>query len=54
MKGCGDGEQLRDTPLLLAVYLSTMADLKNPELTDLIVDSIKDAILAHSDAPSLP
>jgi hypothetical protein len=29
-----------------------MADLENPDLAGLVVDSIKDAILAHSDAPS--
>jgi hypothetical protein len=53
MKGRGDGGQLRATPFfLLAVYLSAMADLENPDLTGLVVDSIKDAILAHSDAPS--
>jgi len=53
MKGRGDGGQLRATPLsVLAVYLSTMADLENPNLTGLIVDSIEDAILAYSDGPS--
>lgn len=38
--------------LMLAINLSTMADLENSDLTSRIIYSIKDAVLAHSHSPS--
>ena len=36
----------------LTVDFTTMTDLENPHLTAVIVDSVKETILANSDAPS--